>query len=119
VVNVGAVLAICAFGLLAQDKKNKGDATTRNVQGTVSDAEGKFISGAVVQLKDTHNMQVRSFISQDAGAYHFSGLKVDYDYELKADYNGMTSGWKRLTVFDSRSEPVINLKLDKKQEPGK
>jgi Carboxypeptidase regulatory-like domain len=101
-----------AANMVAQSKK--GEPSTRSVQGVVQDPEEKPVSGAVVQLKDGRTLQVRSFISQSDGGYHFTGLKVDNDYQLKADYNGMTSGWKTLSVFDSRSEPVINLKLEKK-----
>jgi hypothetical protein len=109
-----ALAVVFTSVLLAQDKPKKGEPTTRTVQGTVSDPDEKPVTGAVVQLKDMRSLQVRSFISQDGGGYHFSGLKVDNDYQLKADYNGMTSGWKTLSVFDSRREPVVNLKLEKK-----
>ena len=105
-------LAVFSAALLAQDKK--GEAATRTVQGTVIDPDQNPVTGAVVQLKDMRSLQVRSFISQDGGSYHFSGLKVDNDYQLRADYSGMTSGWKTLSVFDTRKEPVMNLKLEKK-----
>ena len=105
-------LAVMAAALVAQDKK--GEAPTRTVMGTVVDPDQKAAVGAVVQLKDMRSLQVRSFISQDAGSYHFSGLKVDNDYQLRADFNGMTSGWKTLSIFDTRKEPVMNLKLEKK-----
>jgi len=36
------------------------------------------------------------------------------DYELKADFQGASSGTKTLSAFDSRKEAVINLKLNKK-----
>src|SRR6266404_2076096 len=108
-----ALVMVCATGLLAQ-KKNKEDALTRVVQGNVVDPDDKPVVGAVVLLKDMRTLQVRSFITQADGAYHFSGLKVDNDYELKADANGMTSGWKKLSVFDTRTVPVVNLKLEKK-----
>jgi hypothetical protein len=111
---------ICAATLPAQSiKKKKGEPSTRIVQGTVYDEAEKPVTGAVVQLKDMRTLQVRSFISQEEGAYHFSELKVENDYQLKADFSGTTSGWKTLSVFDTRTTPVINLKLDKKQEPAK
>lgn len=94
-------------------KKDKNDSNTRGLQGLVLDDE-KPVPGAVVQLKDMRTLQVRSFISQGDGTYHFFGLKIDNDYQIKADYNDRTSGWKTLSVFDSRKEPVINLKLEKK-----
>jgi hypothetical protein len=72
------------------------------------------VSGAVVQLKDTKTLQVRSFITQQDGAYHFAGLSTNVDYELKAEHEGASSGTKTLSVFDGRKNASINLKLDKK-----
>jgi Carboxypeptidase regulatory-like domain len=108
-----AVLLVLAVAAPAQ-KKDKNDANTRALAGTVTDPDEKPVTGAVVQLKDMRTLQVRSFISQEDGSYHFSGLKVDNDYQVKADHNERTSGWKTLSVFDARKEPVMNLKLEKK-----
>jgi hypothetical protein len=107
-----AVVLALAVAAPAQ-KKDKNDANTRGLQGLVLD-DDKPVSGAVVQLKDMRTLQVRSFISQGDGTYHFFGLKVDNDYQIKADHDDRTSGWKTLSVFDARKEPVINLKLEKK-----
>ena len=113
------LVALVAVSAQDSKKEKRQAATERIVQGTVRDADEKTVNGAVVQLKDMRSLQVRSFITQDDGAYHFSGLKIDNDYDLKADYKGMTSGWKTLSVFDTRKEPVMNLKLDKKETDKK
>src|SRR5580692_6863886 len=115
VTHLGVALAFaCAFTAHAQTKQEKREAATeRIVQGSVTDSDGKFIDGAVVKLKDMRTLQVRSFYTQKNGGYHFSGLKLDNDYELEATFNDLSSGWKRLTVFDTRKEPIINLKLEK------
>jgi Carboxypeptidase regulatory-like domain len=119
-----AVALLCGVTLAAQTpppqtKKEKREAATeRVVEGRITDTDDKPVNGAVVQLKDMRTLQVRSFITQTNGEYHFSGLKIDNDYELKSDYNGMTSGWKTLSVFDTRKEPVINLKLAKAADKG-
>jgi hypothetical protein len=127
-VNPKTGLAVVAFTLAAgvwlfgqdQTKKEKRQAATeRVVQGTVYDVSDKAVNGAVVQLKDERTLQVRSFITQKDGGYHFSGLKVDNDYQLKAEFNGVGSGWKTLSVFDTRKEPIINLKMDKPDKPDK
>jgi len=110
-----ALLSVCLFAQETRKEKRQA-ATERIVQGTVSDADGNFVNGAAVQLKDMRTLQVRSFITQDNGAYHFTGLKVDNDYQLKADYKGATSGWKTLSIFDTRKEPVVNLKLEKPEK---
>jgi hypothetical protein len=41
-------------------------------------------------------------------------LSPDVDYELKADFQGASSGPKTLSSFDSKKKAVINLKLNKK-----
>jgi len=112
-------LAATASGLLAQGdkptkKEQREEAGLRSVEGTVNSSDDSPVAGAVVQLKDMRTLQIRSFIAQDGGSYHFTGLKIDTDYQLKADYNGMSSGWKTLSVFDSRKIAIVNLKLDKK-----
>ena len=104
---------VCA--LPAQKKKDKEDSATRTLQGLVTDKDGNPASGAVVQLKDLRTLQIRSFITKDDGVYFFSGLKVDDDYQVKADRNGLSSDTKRLSVFDSRKTATINLKLEKKE----
>ena len=109
-----ALFLVCAAGLLAQEKKKKGEEATRSVQGVVTSAEDTPVVGAVVQLKDTKTLQIRSFISKENGAYYFYELSPDKDYELKADYQGASSGTKTLSLFDSRKKAIINLKLSKK-----
>ena len=111
---LSAVLAmVSAFAF--QKGKQREDPTIRSVQGAVEDAAGKLIEGAVVQLKNTKSLQVRSFITQREGAYYFHGLSPDVDYELKAEFKDMTSSTRRLTVFDSRKKAIVNLKLESKQ----
>jgi protocatechuate 3,4-dioxygenase beta subunit len=98
----------------AATKKGE-DQNVRSVQGTVFDANDAPVSGAVVQLKNTRTLQIRSFVTKENGAYYFHGLSPDVDYELKADNNqGASSPTKTLSSFDSRKEAVINLKLSKK-----
>ena len=112
---LAAVLALACVSLLpAQGKKDKDDPTVRSLQGQVVDSDDKPAVGAVVQLKDTRTLQVRSFITQDNGEYRFSGLRADTDYEVKADFNGMTSDNKRLSNFDSRKIATVNIKLNRK-----
>jgi hypothetical protein len=80
----------------------------------VTSPEDTPVDGAVVQLKNTKTLQIRSFITKQDGLYYFHGLSTDIDYELKADYQGASSPSKTLSSFDSRKEAVMNLKLNKK-----
>ena len=96
-------------------KEKKEQITERTVQGIVRDPSDAAVEGAVVQVKNTKTLQVRSFITKKDGEYHFHGLSTNVDYELKADYQGMASSTKTLTVFDDRETAIINLKLEQKK----
>lgn len=111
---LGLFLTILAAPAAFAQKKGQ-DANVRSVEGVVRDASDAVVDGAVVQLKNTKTLQVRSFITQKDGTYHFHGLSTNVDYELKADYQGASSGTKTLTSFDSRPQAVINLKLEPKK----
>jgi hypothetical protein len=106
-------IALLCTGLYAQQKNKNEDATTRTVEGKVTNAANQPVANAVVQLKNIKTLQIRSFITQDDGSYHFAGLGTDMEYQLKADYNGVSTSWKTLSIFNSKKTPVINLKLKK------
>jgi Carboxypeptidase regulatory-like domain len=110
-----ALLVFSAFlfapNLCAQKKTE--EPTTRTVEGKVTNAAHQPVPKAVVQLKNTKTLQIRSFIAGDDGSYHFAGLQTDVEYQLKAEFNGVATGWKTLSVFNSKKTPVINLKLKK------
>ena len=110
-----AVCALVVWAWPARAEKKKEDPNIRTVQGVVTDANGEAVNGAVVQLKNTKSLQIRSFITQDRGAYYFHGLSTDVDYELRADYQGASCGPKTLSTFDSRKLAVMNLKLEPKK----
>ncbi len=111
------VAAACLFSCavsLAQKKPKKGQET-RSVQGTVTAADDAPVVGAVVQLKNTKTLQIRSFITRENGTYMFYELSPDVDYEITAKANGAASGTKTLSSFDSRPDAIINLKLNPKK----
>ncbi len=103
-------------------KKPHKPSKTRSVSGIVRDRRGEPVRGAVVKLKDTKTLQIRSFITLDDGSYRFHGLSTETDYELQASHNGMVSKKRRLSVYDSRKKAVINLTLEptgkKKKKAG-
>ncbi|MBV9033285.1 MAG: carboxypeptidase regulatory-like domain-containing protein [Acidobacteriaceae bacterium] len=78
------------------------------------DAHDSPVPHAVVLLKDTKTLQVRSYLAQKDGKYHFYGLSSDINYELRAQANGLTSPIKTVSVFDSHRLVKLNLKLKKK-----
>jgi len=110
-VGFGCVLLCSCAGL----KQRTGqDSTVREVEGIVTGSSGAPVEKAIVQLKDTKSLQIQSFITDAAGHYHFAGLSTDIEYQLKADHNGRTSGWKTLSLFNTKKVATIHLKLKRR-----
>jgi len=112
----GAGLALLAAALLlAAVVALAADSHTRSVQGSVTAPDDSLVNGAVVYLKNTKSLQIRSFFTQKDGSYYFHDLSPDIDYELKAELNGLSSGAHTLSSFDTRKLATINLKLSAKK----
>ena len=105
------LLAMFVLPAAAQDRRRDFDTATRSVKGLVTDRAGKAVGGAVVLIKDTKTLQVRSFVTQDDGLYRFHGLSTNDEYELRAQANGTSSNSKTLSAFDNKREATIDLKL--------
>ncbi|MCC6262099.1 MAG: carboxypeptidase regulatory-like domain-containing protein [Bryobacterales bacterium] len=97
---------VCAGMAFAQTSDN-----LRAVEGVVKDSGGSPVNGAIVQLKDTKTLQIRSFITRENGAYMFQGLKKSVAYELKAKFKDRESSPKLLTIFDERQRATIDLEI--------
>ena len=70
------------------------------------------LPNAVVYLKNTRTLTVKTFITSNNGNYRFPALSPNADYEIYADYNGKKSDTKTLSSFDSRAHATINLRID-------
>jgi len=97
-----------------KNKDKKQDPNLRSVEGAVLNLDKKPTPDAIVQLKDTRTLQVRTFVTQEDGQYHFAGLRTDTDYELQASLADLKSASKRLTTFDNRKTANVVLQLEKK-----
>jgi hypothetical protein len=108
---IATAILILFLTTFAFGQKKAKEPHEKSVSGIVTDAGGAPIAGAVVQLKNTKTLQVRSFIAKDMGDYYFHGLATDVDYELKAESNGKASSIKTLSSFDTKPEAQINLQI--------
>ena len=106
---LAGAFAITPSAAADKDKKEK---PTRTVKGVVTDESDNPIS-AVVQLKNTRTLDVRSYNTDDQGRYHFSGLELNTDYEVRAFAEGWGERVRRVSAFDDRTELFYQLKLKK------
>jgi Carboxypeptidase regulatory-like domain len=86
--------------------------TSRILTGTVLDKGDKPISDAIVYLKNTKSLAVKTYISQNDGSYRFPELSLNADYEVYAEKEGKKSKTKTVSQFDDRPAPNINLQID-------
>ncbi len=111
-----AMLFVVGIAAGAQEKEKKGDHQLRTVHGSVLDKSENPVASAVVYLKNAKTLSVKTYISDDAGRYRFSGLDVNVDYEIHAEHNDMMSAVHTISSFDDRKDIPLTLKLNKKNE---
>ncbi len=116
---LAAAILAPAWQWTNQKKEKPRDPTIRNVSGVVTLPDGSPANGAVVQLKNLKTLQVRSFITREDGRYNFQNLSTSIDYELTAAWRDFASPKRMLSVFDTRLDAVVNLKLEPKKEQSK
>ncbi len=104
-VGVAAPLAPAAYG-------QQHAPIRRTVEGKVHDKSDAPVKGAVVYLKDSRTLAVKSYLSDEEGSFHFGQLSQNTDYELYAEFNGKRSKSKSISSFDSKNDILINLKID-------
>jgi hypothetical protein len=87
------------------------NAPSRLLTGQVVNKSDAAVPNAVVYLKNTKTLAVKTFIADANGQYRFPALSPNVDYEVYAEHNGRKSDVKTLSSFDSRDRAQINLKL--------
>jgi hypothetical protein len=83
----------------------------RTLIGRVHGSQERPLADAVVYLKNTKTLVVKTYITEANGTYRFPALSTNVDYEVHAEYKGARSDTKTLSSFDSRKEAIINLKI--------
>ncbi len=86
--------------------------TSKMLTGTVTDKSDQPISGAVVYLKNSKSLVVKSFFTQQDGSYRFPQLALNTDFEIWAEKDGKKSDSKNISQFDDRFTPTVNLRID-------
>jgi hypothetical protein len=83
----------------------------RTLTGHVFNDREQPLQKAIVYIKNTKTLAIKTYISEPDGAYRFSGLAANVDYEVYAEHEGGRSDAKTLSGFDSRKQVSIDLKI--------
>ena len=84
----------------------------RVAEGHVVDDNGQPLDAAVVYLENPTSLDIKSYLSDSKGSYHFSQLASQTDYEVWAEKNGTQSKHKFISQFSSKTHFVFTLKVD-------
>ncbi|HMF89646.1 MAG TPA: carboxypeptidase-like regulatory domain-containing protein, partial [Candidatus Angelobacter sp.] len=98
---LAALVCVCVSGMVAEEQK---DSQLRTLTGHVFAGESQPLAKAIVYLKNTKTLAMKTYITEADGSYRFPALAVNVDYEVYADYQGMRSDTKTLSAFDNRKQ---------------
>jgi hypothetical protein len=108
------LLLVAAAAHPATQKKTEGPQL-RTLTGQVVSSEDQPLSKAIVYLKNTKTLAIKTYITETDGSYRFPALSLSVAYEVSAEYQGARSDTKTLSEFDSRKDPKISLRIKKRQ----
>jgi hypothetical protein len=106
-----AATLLLAGAAFAQDQNKKKDADLRTIHGMVVDKSENPVAAGIVYLKNLRTSAVKTYISDDAAKYRFSGLDPHADYQIYAEHQGTCSPSRTISSFDVRMDIDLTLKL--------
>jgi hypothetical protein len=86
----------------------------RTLTGHVVRSQNEPVQKAIVYLKNTKTLAIKTYISEADGSYRFPALSPNVDYEVYAEFQGASSDTKTISAFDNRKQVNITLKLRSK-----
>lgn|SRR5512146_60767 len=102
--------AACAVACLVV-AQGRASQAVRTLSGHVVDSANQPLYKAVVYLKNTKTLVIRTYITEKDGSYRFSALSPNVDYEVYANHQGDRSETKTLSGFDNRRQVDFTLRI--------
>jgi hypothetical protein len=109
----GGFFAIPAAKALETEQRGSQNES-RTLVGHVMNAQNAPQAKAIVYLKNTKTLAIKTYIAEGDGSFRFSGIAPNVDYEVYAEHEGAHSDTKTLSGFDSRKEVNMTLKIHSK-----
>jgi hypothetical protein len=107
----GSTQIVARAALLLMPWLAGSQTAERTIQGIVRAENGEPLAGVVVQLKDVQNLQIRSYITERGGAYRFSSVLANRDFELKASFRERWTSTKYVSHFSEGNPLTIDLTI--------
>lgn len=109
------MLALVSLSMLppanASAVLQRGQNESRTLVGRVFDRQDTPVAKAIVYLKNTKTLAIKTYITDTDGSYRFPALATNVDYEIYAEHEGARSDTKTLSGFDSRKQANITLRI--------
>jgi hypothetical protein len=105
------VLCVIPAAKAAESVQRGSQGESRTLTGHVLNGQSEPLQKAIVYLKNTKTLAIKTYISEADGSYRFPGLAANVDYEVYAEHEGSRSDTKTLSGFDSRKQANITLKI--------
>lgn len=105
-----AMLSLAGFVPALQAQK-RDTTQVRSLVGHVFNNQDQPVAKAIVYLKNTKSLAIRTYISESDGTYHFPALSPNVDYEVYAEFQGGHSDTKTLSAFDNRKQLNVTLHI--------
>ena len=83
----------------------------RIAEGEVINGAKKPIEGAIVYLENPTSLDIKSYLTDNQGHFHFTQLAAQTDYEVWAEQNGVQTKHKFISQFSSHTHFEFTLKL--------
>lgn len=111
-----AALACALAALAATAHAQAKPAVRHTVDGIVLNGAKQPVVGAVVYLENPKSLDVRSYLTDTQGRFHFSQISPQTDYEVWAEQNGVETKHKFISQFSSHVNFHVTLALTPKKK---
>jgi hypothetical protein len=108
---VAALVVVVTAGFTPIARAQDQGFGVKQLQGKVFGASDAPLNGAIVYLENSRNNDIKSYITETDGGYHFANLSADTDYTVWAVFKGKKSPVKTISSFDSRKNVFIDLHI--------
>ncbi len=102
-------VSACALAMAVEPQKKSGSEPMRALTGHVLGSQNEPLEKAIVYLKNTKTLAIKTYISDADGSYRFPVLMPNIDYEVHAEFNGEHSDTKTLSGLDTRKQLDVTL----------